>query len=59
MDFNHLRYLAIGDSLTVGFGVPFLDPGYVEYYKYLSQQSLTKRISYQNMQGQEQRLRIF
>lgn len=47
MDFNHLRYLAIGDSLTVGFGVPFLDPGYVEYYKYLSQQILTKRISYQ------------
>ncbi|MEB2281934.1 GDSL-type esterase/lipase family protein [Lysinibacillus xylanilyticus] len=47
MDFNHLRYLAIGDSLTVGIGVPFLDPGYVEYYKYLSQQILTKRISYQ------------
>ncbi|MFJ6266685.1 GDSL-type esterase/lipase family protein [Lysinibacillus xylanilyticus] len=47
MDFNHLRYLAIGDSLTVGIGVPFLDPGYVEYYRCLSQQILKKRISYQ------------
>lgn len=47
MDFNHLRYLAIGDSLTVGIGVPFMDPGFVEYYRCLSQQILKKRISYQ------------
>ncbi|MFF2175954.1 GDSL-type esterase/lipase family protein [Lysinibacillus sp. NPDC058147] len=47
MDFNHLRYLAIGDSLTVGIGVPFMDPGYVEYYRCLSQQILKNRISYQ------------
>ena len=47
MVFNHLRYLAIGDSLTVGIGIPFLDPGFVEYYRCLSQQILRKRISYQ------------
>jgi len=47
MDSNHLRYLAIGDSLTVGIGVPFMDPGFVEYYRCLSQQILKKRISYQ------------
>ncbi|KOP78634.1 hypothetical protein AMS59_12475 [Lysinibacillus sp. FJAT-14745] len=47
MDFNHLRYLAIGDSLTVGIGVPFLDPGFVEYYRCLSQQILKKRIFHQ------------
>ena len=47
MESNDLRYLAIGDSLTVGIGVPFMDPGYVEYYRCLSQQILKKRISYQ------------
>ena len=47
MDFNPLCYLAIGDSLTVGIGVPFLDPGYVEYYRDLSQQILKRRILYQ------------
>ncbi|MGE7672886.1 GDSL-type esterase/lipase family protein [Lysinibacillus sp. NPDC094403] len=47
MDFNHLRYLALGDSLTVGIGVLFLDPGFVEYYRSLSQQILKKHISYQ------------
>ncbi|MFF2449736.1 GDSL-type esterase/lipase family protein [Neobacillus sp. NPDC058068] len=44
MDFNHLRYLAIGDSLTVGIGIPVLDPGFVENYRYLSQKILKKRI---------------
>jgi len=47
MDFNPSRYLAIGDSLTVGIGVPFLDPGFVEYYRGLSQQILKKSIFYQ------------
>lgn len=47
MDINHIRYLAIGDSLTVGIGVPLLDPGFVEYYRYLSQQIFKRRIAYQ------------
>jgi lysophospholipase L1-like esterase len=47
MDFNPLHYLAIGDSLTVGIGVPVLDPGFVEYYRCLSQKTLKKRILYQ------------
>ncbi|MBS4189866.1 hypothetical protein KHA94_06570 [Bacillus sp. FJAT-49705] len=47
MDFNLLRYLAIGDSLTDGIGVPFLDPGFVEYYRGLSQRILKKPILYQ------------
>lgn len=47
MDFNHLRYLAMGDSLTVGIGVLFLDPGFVEYYRCLSQKILKKPISFQ------------
>lgn len=47
MDFNPLRYLAIGDSLTVGIGVPLMDPGFVEYYRDLSQQILKKPILYQ------------
>lgn len=47
MDFNPLRYLVIGDSLTVGIGVPFLDPCYVEYYRGLSQQILKRRVFYQ------------
>ncbi|QFF99223.1 spore gernimation protein [Psychrobacillus glaciei] len=47
MDFNPLRYLAIGDSLTVGIGVPFLDRGFVEYYRGMSQQILKKSILYQ------------
>ncbi|MGE7625346.1 hypothetical protein ACQKMD_20790 [Viridibacillus sp. NPDC096237] len=46
MDFNLLRYLAIGDSLTVGIGVLFLDPGFVEYYRGLSQQILKKSVFY-------------
>lgn len=44
MDCNHLHYLAIGDSLTVGIGIPVLDPGFVENYRYLSQKILKKRI---------------
>ncbi|MBS4201268.1 spore gernimation protein [Bacillus sp. FJAT-49732] len=47
MDCNPLRYLAIGDSLTIGIGVPFLDPGFVEYFRGLSQQMLKRYISYQ------------
>ena len=47
MDINHLRYLAIGDSLTAGIGVPLLDPGFDEYYRYLSQQIFKRRIAYQ------------
>lgn len=47
MNFNPLRYLAIGDSLTVGIGVPFLDPGFVEYYRGQSQQILNRPIFYQ------------
>ncbi|MFJ7737686.1 GDSL-type esterase/lipase family protein [Lysinibacillus sp. NPDC097287] len=47
MDFNPLRYLAIGDSLTVGIGVHLLDPGFVEYYRGMSQQILKRRIFYQ------------
>ncbi|MFJ7952543.1 GDSL-type esterase/lipase family protein [Lysinibacillus sp. NPDC096418] len=46
MDCNPLCYLAIGDSLTVGIGVPFLDPGYVEHYRALSQRILKRRIIY-------------
>ncbi|KOO48935.1 GDSL-type esterase/lipase family protein [Viridibacillus arvi] len=46
MDFNPLRYLAIGDSLTVGIGVLFLDPGFVEYYRGMSQQILKKSVFY-------------
>lgn len=41
-----LRYLALGDSLTVGVGVPAFDPGFVEYYRCLSQKTLNKRIQY-------------
>jgi lysophospholipase L1-like esterase len=38
-----VRYLAIGDSLTVGFG-SFLGPGFVEQYRFLAQQYFRKPI---------------
>ncbi|HHY73876.1 MAG TPA: spore gernimation protein [Bacillus bacterium] len=41
-----LRYLALGDSLTVGIGVPAFDSGFVEYYWCLSQQTLKRHIQY-------------
>ncbi|MBS4196412.1 GDSL-type esterase/lipase family protein [Lederbergia citri] len=47
MDCNPLRYLAIGDSLTAGIGVPFFEPGFVEYYKGISRQILKRPIPYQ------------
>ncbi|MBY0123589.1 GDSL-type esterase/lipase family protein [Bacillus sp. S/N-304-OC-R1] len=46
MGYNHLRYLALGDSLTVGVGVPLFDPGFVEYYSCLSQETLNTSIPY-------------
>ncbi|MCP3763332.1 GDSL-type esterase/lipase family protein [Domibacillus sp. A3M-37] len=46
MDFYPFHYLALGDSLTVGVGVPALDPGFVEHYACLSKQSLKKCIQY-------------
>ena len=46
MGFNSLRYLALGDSLTVGVGIPAFDPGFVEYYRCLSQQTLNRCILY-------------
>jgi lysophospholipase L1-like esterase len=33
-----IHYLAVGDSLTVGFGA-FSEPGFVERYRYLTQQA--------------------
>ncbi|OAH52777.1 hypothetical protein AWH48_13270 [Domibacillus aminovorans] len=41
-----LHYLALGDSLTVGVGVPTFDQGFVEHYVCLSKQTLKKCIQY-------------
>jgi lysophospholipase L1-like esterase len=46
MGFYPLRYLALGDSLTVGIGIPAFEPGFVEYYRCLSQKTLNTRIQY-------------
>lgn len=46
MGTNPLRYLALGDSLTVGVGVPAFEPAFVEYYKQLSEQTLQTCIQY-------------
>lgn len=46
MDHYPLHYLALGDSLTFGIGVPAFDDGFVERYACLSQQTLKRRIQY-------------
>ncbi|HHW38332.1 MAG TPA: spore gernimation protein [Bacillales bacterium] len=47
MNFNLFRYLALGDSLTVGVGVPIWDPGFVEYYRGVSQRIIKEPLLYQ------------
>lgn len=44
MSYNSLQYIAIGDSLTAGIGIPFLNSGFPEFYRKLSEHTLEKRI---------------
>ncbi|MFD1739833.1 GDSL-type esterase/lipase family protein [Bacillus salitolerans] len=39
-----LEYIAIGDSLTVGVGIPLFESGFVEMYKYYAQKHMQKRV---------------
>ena len=41
---DRLSYVALGDSLTVGIGTPFMDPGFVERYLRYSEIALQKSI---------------
>ncbi|MFZ3589658.1 GDSL-type esterase/lipase family protein [Bacillus sp. DJP31] len=39
-----LEYIALGDSLTVGVGVPLFDPGFVEVYARNVERDIGKRV---------------